>query len=75
MIVKYRSVEHQIPLIAVGLRETKELAFKRHFKVCLTNIHKFINRIIIVSFYHGVTLGESLCEIEVLSKSLLRYST
>ena len=33
LIVKYRSVEHQIPLIAVGLRETKDLVFKRHFKV------------------------------------------
>ncbi|KAL9974981.1 hypothetical protein ACROYT_G012093 [Oculina patagonica] len=27
-----RSVEHQIPLIAVGLRETKELVFKPQFK-------------------------------------------
>lgn len=27
-----RSVEHQIPLIAVGLRETKELDFKSQFK-------------------------------------------
>lgn len=27
-----RSVEHQIPLIAVGLRETKELIFKPQFK-------------------------------------------
>lgn len=27
-----RSVEHQIPLIAVGLRETKELEFKPNFK-------------------------------------------
>lgn len=27
-----RSVEHQIPLIAVGLRETKDLDFKDHFK-------------------------------------------
>lgn len=28
-----RSVEHQIPLIAVGLRETKDLEFKPNFKV------------------------------------------
>ncbi|XP_068725631.1 rhophilin-2-B-like isoform X1 [Montipora capricornis] len=27
-----RSVEHQIPLIAVGLRETKDLEFKDHFR-------------------------------------------
>ena len=31
--VQFRSVEHQIPLIAVGLRETKDLEFKPNFKV------------------------------------------
>ena len=31
--MQFRSVEHQIPLIAVGLRETKDLEFKPNFKV------------------------------------------
>ena len=31
--MQFRSVEHQIPLIAVGLRETKDLEFKANFKV------------------------------------------
>ena len=36
--LKSRSVEHQIPLIAVGLRETKDLDFKDHFKVCISDL-------------------------------------
>ena len=35
--IVYRNVEHQIPLIAVGLRETKELVFKPQFKVCINS--------------------------------------
>ena len=38
--MQFRSVEHQIPLIAVGLRETKDLEFKPNFKVsAITAIH------------------------------------
>jgi len=55
LVNKYRSVEHQIPLIAVGLRETKELAFKPQFKVCVNShaTHMIIPLKIHVSLLRG----------------------